>query len=644
VDGAATGASRAPGTRPLDPDDTRPPARRRWWPPVLCSAIYLVLAMLEFGHLNELGGGYMAGFRGEDQIAQVWWIAWAQFALAHGLNPLYTNWQNYPAGFNAGVNGSVLALGVVFSPVTSLFGAVVTWNILLRLALAASALSMCLVLRRWTRWWPAAFVGGLLYGFSAYSQVQGNGYLFLAFVPLPPLLFLLLDEALVRQRWRPTRVGVLFALVGTVQFFISTEILASSMVMCAVACLLYLGANRKALTAAWPYMKRAGRSALIAGALLLAVPVTFTLVGPQAILGPPNSPAALASEHGDLVGLFLPSSFERLSDSKAWASWEPHLIHSTLMYVGLPFLVAVGLVVYLLRRRGIVVMAGALAAVALVLSLGSVLYVGGHDTHVPLPFVVLAHLPITDGFLSTRFSLFTVLFGAAIVALGIEALHRRILRSNRWDATSTRWKVALAAGVPMIVALIVALPLLPSSTLPTSATDASSFFTSPGARSNIPVGSAVLAYPYAGFPEFPASGFTYAYRYQSINNVVVDQAVAHIRFRLIGGFDWRPAGNSGSANPTLLPPASVQALFDLSFYGSGTPAQYRAVHGADLTSDLRVFARRHRVGTVVVFPLGQHPATVVSQLTAALGPPTHADGTTVWYHVQHRLAEIAASS
>jgi hypothetical protein len=609
----------------------------------VCSAIYVVLAMLDFGHLNELGSGYLVGPRGEDQILQLWWIAWAQFAVTHFHNPLFTSWQNYPAGFNAGVNTSVLALGVVFSPITSLFGAVVTWNILLRLALAVSALSMCLVLRRWTQWWPAAFVGGLLYGFSAYMEVVGNGYLFLSFVPLPPLLFLLLHEALVRQRWKPTRVGALFGIVCTVQFFVSSEILASTLFMCAIAAFLYLYANRKSVTAALPYMKRAGRRALVVGGLLLVVPVAFTFLGPESVLGPPNSAAALAAQHGDLLGPFIPASFERLTSAHLWSAWEPRLVNASMMYLGLPLFVAVGVTVYVLRRRGIVLMAGGLAAVAFILSLGSVLYVGGHDTHVPLPFVVLAHLPVTNGFLSTRFSLFTVMLGAAIVAIGMDEIHRRLLRSP-WEGRSAAWKVGIATLVPLLVALAVALPVLPRSTRPTTAADASGFFDSVGARTNIPAGSVVLSYPYAGFPEFPASGFSYSSTYQSVNNALVDQVDAHIRFRLIGGFDWRPDGGEASANPTQLYPASVQSLFDLAFYGYGSHAQFAAVERADLTSDLRVFARRYRVGTVVVFPLGKHPATVVSQVTKALGPPTHAAGTTVWYHVQHRLAVIAASS
>ena len=74
-------------------------------------------------------------------------------------------------------------------------------------------------------------------------------------------------------------------------------------------------------------------------------------------------------------------------------------------------------------------MAGALAAISFVLSLGSALYVDGHDAHVPLPFAILANLPIVDGLFSVRLAFYTGLFGAAVVAIGIDALHLRVANS-----------------------------------------------------------------------------------------------------------------------------------------------------------------------------------------------------------------------
>ncbi len=102
----------------------------------------------------------MVGANTGDTADQIWFLAWAHYAIVHGTNPFYSVWQNYPAGFNLLSDTSTLALGILVSPITALFGPVVSWDLLFRLAVVASALSMCLVLRRWTRWWPAAFVGG----------------------------------------------------------------------------------------------------------------------------------------------------------------------------------------------------------------------------------------------------------------------------------------------------------------------------------------------------------------------------------------------------------------------------------------------------------------------------------------------------
>ena len=149
-------------TEPQREVDAAHRSDRRWWPAAICCGLYVLLAILEFGVTKSLGSGQTSGPGTPDQVQQIWFLEWARYALAHGHNPFYTQWQNYPVGLNLLGNTSMMALGVLFSPITSLFGPIVTWNVLMRLALVVSATSMCLVLRRWTTWWPAAFVGGLL--------------------------------------------------------------------------------------------------------------------------------------------------------------------------------------------------------------------------------------------------------------------------------------------------------------------------------------------------------------------------------------------------------------------------------------------------------------------------------------------------
>jgi hypothetical protein len=593
--------------------------------------------MSYFGHFSAMGSSTITGPRTADQIAQLWWISWAHFALSHGHSPFFTNWQNYPVGLNFGLNGSLLALGVVFSPITSLFGTIVTWNVLLRLALILSAFSMCLVLRRWTHWWPAAFIGGLLYGFSAYATFNANGYLFLVFVPLPPIIFLLLHEIVVRQQWNPIRPGALLGLVCGVQYLIGAEIVASSILMGGIACSLYLYWNRKCFAAKLPYIRIAGISTVVAGLLSGGFPVLFTLLGPQHGEGPPNSPTNLSQLHGDLLGPFVPGGLMRFTTPHL-TLWFQHFQNASMMYLGLPLFLTIGLIVYLLRSRGTVLFAGIMVAISFILSLGSVMYIGGDDTHVPLPFVVLANLPITQGLLSTRFSLYTILFGAAVVALGVEHLYGRVQRSHYVEHMSLRGKSMAASVVSLSIALAVALPMLPAHTEQVSPTDESAVFTS-RAVAAIPAGSVLLAYPYPRSPFVPTGrGNSYVHTLAPVNNALLDQAVSDMRFKLVGGFGWRAAkGQFGTPNPSRLSPRSVEALFDESFSGVATSDQDKYLKSANLTADIAQFLHNYRIDTVVVLPLGHDPATVVSHVTAAIGSPSRIDGASVWFHVQTRL-------
>jgi hypothetical protein len=129
---------------------------------------------------------------------------------------------------------------------------------------------------------------------------------------------------------------------------------------------------------------------------------------------------------------------------------------------------------------------------------------------------------------------------------------------------------------------------------------------------------------------------------ESIDDALLDQSVSGMRFKLTGGYGWTPSKTTeGVANPSPLKPQSVEALFDASFYGSATPAQRDLLSRSNLSADLRLFMRNYHVDTVIVLPLGEHPATVVGHVTAAIGPPSPSDGVTAWFHVQQRLAAIS---
>lgn len=638
---AAGPATFDPGAvAPPDPIG-QPPARgRRWWPPAICVVLYLVLSIVLYGAFNSIGPGRIAGVRTQDQIQQIWFLEWGYHALAHGQDPLFTQLQNYPVGINLGINTSMLALSVLFSPVTALFGPIVTWNVLMRLALVVSAFSMCLVLRRWTSWWPAAFVGGLLYGFSGFTIFFSLGYLFLIFIPLPPLIFLLLHEILERQRWRPGRTGAALGLVCALQYLISSELLASTILMGAIAGVFSFVAHRKDLAQRRAYLTTAFIPALVVGGVLLAYPVLFAFAGPAHLNGVPR----LRKARSDLLGHVVPGHLTWLVPSMFRSVWKNFTLYfySAPTYQGIPFIVAIISIVVWLRKRPIVLLAGVMAGIAFVLSLGSSLDIHNHNYGIPLPFALLAHLPITDGFAAGRFSVFIDLFGAGVVAVGLDEIHTRIERSGRPRWLTRAWRrgsAVVAATVVVVVSLVVAVPLLPRHSQDATPADVSSFFTSGSARA-IPPGSVVLTYPY---PTAPTGQSLFGSRdVATVGDALLDQAVSGMRFDLIGGYGWVPGPAEVTPRPSQLQPASVEILFNESFSGSATRAERLLLLHSDLTADLRLFLLRYHVGTVIVLPIGVHPETVIRHLTKAIGPPTHPRGVFAWFDVQRRLASASA--
>ncbi len=632
---AAGGERPAAASGSLNHRGGDPSGIRRWWPGVLCGALYLVLAFAAFGLSTPLGAGQMAGVHTPDQVQQIWFLEWARFAIAHGHNPFYSQWMNYPVGINLGINTSMLAVGVLASPLTAIFGAVETWNLFLRLALFVSATSMCLVLRRWVAWWPAAFVGGLLYGFSAFATFNAIGYLFLVMVPLPPVLFLLLYEILVRQRWQPIRAGALLGLVIAVQYLISAEIAASTMVMVVLACAVAAVTCRAHAPVHWPYLRSAAISWFLVTCALVAYPVLFGFFGTAGISGVLKQPGG----QGDLLGPFVPGPEQWLAPlNSAWPQFEQYFAAAP-MYLGIPFFIAVLATAVWLRHRPIVRFAAVMTGCAFVLSLGNTLQVHGTDTGIPLPFVLIAHLPIVSGLVAARFSLFTALFGAGVLALGLDEVYRGRVRQGR---RASRWRTATLVGALGVAVAVVALPMVPSSARPSSAAPVMPFFTSSGVAS-LPDGSVALFYPYPGaVPKIihgrPVTSYPFA---EQVDNALLDQAVSGMRFRLIGGYGWMPPKRSGGVpDPTPLNPSSVQALFDVSFYGSPTPAQARILAISPLTADLREFLHDQRVDEVIALPVGRDPERVVTAVTAAIGSPSLSGGTTIWLHVPTRLAEL----
>ena len=602
---------------------------RRWWPGAICCGLYAALAMIVFGHFDSLGPSHMAGSIYDDSIEEVWWLAWTAFAVPHGHDVFLAQWQNYPDGQNFGVNGSMLALGVLFMPITKVFGPIVSWNIALRFALAISASSMCFVLRRWVTWWPAAFVGGLLYGFSAYILANAGNYLFLIFVPLPPVFFLLLHEILVRQKWRPSRVGTLLGVVCFLQFFIWSEVLAGMVFVGVIATVLFLLVNRRRLQEIWRYAVRAFVFGGVVGGVLLLLPGVFTLFGPQNTHGSPTQGLVNDAFPPDLLGSIVPQ-FQWLSSKGLTAMGTSHFAFASAEYLGIPMIVVLACFAIFLRKPKTMLFTGAMALITFSLSLGSPLWIDGHKTPVPLPWAVFTHLPLFGGYTPVRFSLFTGLFVAAMFAMGLDEVRRRLRAADRPRIFSPNRRAFAASSVSVAVAAVVILPLVPADAVPTTQTNIPSFFTSAAVEA-IPEGGVVLSYPYpdAGGPDLFS---------QTPKSMMLEQAASGMRFKLLGGFGWFPStGSHVSTSPPPLSPKSVQEILDGAYWNASSEKWLLSRTGAN--ADLRAVLAKYDVDAVILQPQGAEPADVVRYVTATIGCPVYYPDIAVWLHVKQRLAD-----
>ena len=189
-----------------------------------------------------------------DPAQHAWFLRWVPHALAHGDNPLFSTHVNYPDGVNLMWNTSMPLIGVLTAPVTLLGGPVLAYNTVVTLGVALSGWSAYVVLRRYVENGAAALAGGLVYGFSPYIVAQSLTHSNLVQAYIPPILVLVLDEALVRQRRSPYVLGGFLGMLATVQLLIGEELLATEAIAASVTVVI--------LIACWPraVMERLGNA------------------------------------------------------------------------------------------------------------------------------------------------------------------------------------------------------------------------------------------------------------------------------------------------------------------------------------------------------------------------------------------------
>jgi hypothetical protein len=524
---------------------------------------------------------------GEDIFQTAWFLEWTPYALLHGKNLFETNALNYPYGVDLAQNTGMPLLGLVTAPLTLLVNPIASENLLRFASFALSAYAAYWVLRKFVSWVPAAFVGGLLYGFSPYMLTQGSIHLNLMFVPLPPLILYGLFELLVTQRTHAVRRGVILGVALVAQYFISAEVLATTLLISAVATFLLVFS---AFAGVRSRVSHALVGLGIAGVMLVAAAAYPTWVmfrGGAHYIGPAQGYASVFN--ADLWGAIFPTKFQLFSPGHFGAIGKSLVggqMQENGSYLGVPliFIVVVTVVRYWQKLWPIYL--AMLIVASWLLSLGPRLIVDGHVTALPfdLPFRKLDHLPGVDNILPARFSLYVVWFIAILLALGLDEFHKNAAARRRLTPGAfARGGASLiargrgAATVLMasatVLSVVTLLPAWPyvSYRVTINASER------PKALAVIPTGSVVLTYPY------PTTFF---------DAPMLWQANDRMRFKLVGGYALVPS-KKGTATvfPERLEPAVVESMLVNSVSPVAVPnypvaiAVSRTVHASSVVVD-----------------------------------------------------------
>ena len=372
-----------------------------------------------------------------DPAMPIWGIGYYAHAIAHGHLPFVTDVINAPSGFSTWISTPLWSLLLV--PVTWVFGAVGSFNLLLFALPVLNSIAMNLALRRHVRLEPVRWLAGLAWGFSPFVMSGlALGWINWGTQISIPLIVAVLSELPHEPRWTARRTGLALAILGGVTFYTNSE----ELVILAGAAIVALITNAIRRLILRQGLDIATRHFVYSCSLWTVIPlfaVTF--------------PASYFATHGTgaLPDWVWPRSIFELAGQTLSQFLTPATYHgrvfTTLMtypnfaYMGVatPFFVALGL--WRSWRRPIVIVATTVGVWATVFAMGA--HGPFQASHLLLKFPIV-HNVMPRSFVPC------VLFAAFLIAaIGIDDF---AVSTN--PRVKLQWCASTVAGLVMVVPVI----------------------------------------------------------------------------------------------------------------------------------------------------------------------------------------------
>src|SRR4051812_23911323 len=399
------------------------------WGQALLAYIALTLALtwpLALRWATDLPGGpHKDGL--EDAYQNVWNLWWMQAALARPTNPLITDRFFYPERPNLYYHTLSPINTLLAAPITALWGPIAGFNAVAFASCVLGALGMWWLAYDRTRSHAAALLAGMVYAFSPFhmAALTTDGQLqIVALHWLPFYVLFLLRAAEQGGRRNLLLAGLFLVLTAWTDWYYTLFLLLFT---------AGYGAWRLLARARdWParrtlVLRMAAVGALFAvGAAPLLVPMLIEATRATYMnFYPADDPERLVI---DLLAFVLPARLHPWWGAAPW-DWGVQIDVNRRFYLGV---VALGLALWGAWRSSAARRWGVIALATGVLALGPTLRLNGQSTGLPLPYRLIANLPLIR--LSRqpdRFDVLVTLALAMMVAYGARALLQ--MADGRWQ-------------------------------------------------------------------------------------------------------------------------------------------------------------------------------------------------------------------
>ena len=379
----------------------------------------------------------------------LWNIWWVSKALSLGAPIFFTPYMFYPTGISLYFHTLDPLNGVLAAPFVMMFGLSAAYNIMNIVWFILAASGTYLLAYHITANRAAAFIAGLIYGFSPYMAFHlWAGQITLLSTGLLPLYLLALLVGL-RERWPFLLVAaVLLTATGLSEWhYLIFLVTITGLVAISESFRL-----RQARAIVLVFAKCAGVGALF---LALFSPVLIPMIAEYTNKASAQRPIAHSVLHSvDLLAFWLPSIYHPL-----WGDWAQSIFSQLVskdVVAGVATLGYVALALALIgtlrewRRSALFVL---MFVVGFLLALGPYLQINGVNSYdtalpIPMPFVLFRMLPFMEIFrFPSRFVLISMLALAILAAIGVDWLTRtpRLIRLPRWGRV----------GLPMLLSALV---------------------------------------------------------------------------------------------------------------------------------------------------------------------------------------------